>query len=202
MKYFGLAALALTMSISASATTVVVFCGSFSQSAGAGSYTAANGTITPTTSTVSCPAITIPMGDTQTGSVTLAMETDYSGGTLPGSNAIATTYTIGGVAQDTIDASGGGLTSNTYGDTAGGATGVGGLPTSFFDVNTSQGDGGFTVAYSSVVTSGGVQSINYNVYEDYSYTSSAPEPGSMMLLGGGLLAAGLIGRKKLVNRMK
>jgi hypothetical protein len=63
---------------------------------------------------------------------------------------------------------------------------------------------GFSVSESSIVTSGSVATSSAAVIVEYDFTptvtSSAPEPGSMMLLGSGLLVAGLIGRKKLVRQ--
>jgi PEP-CTERM motif len=59
---------------------------------------------------------------------------------------------------------------------------------------------GWTVAVSSVVTNGSVNQSTGGVIAEVDYTTGTPEPGSMMLLGGGLLAAGLIGRKKFIRK--
>ncbi len=58
-----------------------------------------------------------------------------------------------------------------------------------------------SVAESYVYTSGfTATSIQDSYQQAFQSTSGTPEPGSMILLGSGLLAAGLIGRKKLVRK--
>ena len=45
-----------------------------------------------------------------------------------------------------------------------------------------------------------ITSVQDTFQQSFQNTSGVPEPGSMMLLGGGLFAVGLIGRKKLVRK--
>jgi hypothetical protein len=64
----------------------------------------------------------------------------------------------------------------------------------FTNLNTA----GFTVAISSTLNGGQVAQSSAGVIAEFDYnlpTTGTPEPGSMMLLGSGLLAAGLFGRK-------
>jgi hypothetical protein len=60
----------------------------------------------------------------------------------------------------------------------------------------------FSVGVSSVLNSGSVTTSSAGATITYNYdtATSTPEPGSMALLGGGLLAVSLIGRKKLAHR--
>ena len=54
---------------------------------------------------------------------------------------------------------------------------------------------GFTVASSSVGNCGQVGQSASGVIAEFDYTSAVPEPGSMMLLGSGLVAFAFAGRK-------
>jgi hypothetical protein len=60
----------------------------------------------------------------------------------------------------------------------------------------------FSVGVSSVVNQGSVTTSEAGATITYTYDTPTftPEPGSMALLGGGLLAVSLIGRKKLARR--
>jgi PEP-CTERM motif len=54
---------------------------------------------------------------------------------------------------------------------------------------------GFTVASTSAVNFGAVGQSASGVIAEFDYVSSVPEPGSMMLLGSGLVAFAIAGRK-------
>lgn len=75
------------------------------------------------------------------------------------------------------------------------------IPTSSFSINFTNyacgaSDGTYTTTTNCPNTSSG------NVFVQYSYTTSSltPEPVSMLLLGSGMLALSVIGRKKLVRK--
>lgn len=125
-----------------------------------------------------------------------------------------------GSAPNTCVAGSGALSNSCLdvvaGDISGGALYQLGLPISVFTAETYVGSGTFTVGsvsgsvdavnpLSSLLGGASGGSLNSTVLVTFTYstptiTGSAPEPGSMMLLGGGLLAAGVIGRKKLVRK--
>jgi len=79
-------------------------------------------------------------------------------------------------------------------------TGTGGFTT--HTCSTTGEPTSMSIAESYVYTSGFTATAIQDTYVQAFQTVSTgtPEPGSMMLLGGGLLAAGLIGRKKLAAR--
>jgi len=199
MKYFALAAAALVMTVSASATTVTAFCQSFSNGTGGGS-----GTLT-------CPTFgTIDGGGTVTGA-TMIFLSDYSNG-LSSTVTEVTNFTFSGgsltITSDNVTTTGT-SSSSSYSDTAGATLVAFGAETStslagFLDgINSTSNSTQIVAAYTNTITSGSVVAGTGYTELILTYTpNSTPEPGSMMLLGSGLLAAGLIGRKKLVNRMK
>jgi PEP-CTERM motif-containing protein len=79
-------------------------------------------------------------------------------------------------------------------------TGSGGFHTS--TCNTTGQPTSMSIAESYVYTSGFTATAIQDTYVQafQSVSTGSPEPGSMILLGSGLLAAGLIGRKKLVRK--
>jgi hypothetical protein len=107
----------------------------------------------------------------------------------------STTCTISGAGTANTDTCGfysGTLTSPGTTEVSANGAGIAALAAS-----------GFTVNAISSVTAGSVSNSSSGVIVEYDYTTnagSAPEPGSMILLGSGLVAAGLLGRKKLFVR--
>jgi hypothetical protein len=213
MKFFGLTAVALTFSVGAFASTILIPCGGataptgnlsggWSESNGSNGY-AASGT-QPTTGSEVCPAFsTASLAGSTITAEQLVVQSDYTGGSLGITNSISNSYSYTPYATLITDimtatsAPGTGPSEN-YTDNIG--TLYNG--NSYF-ADPTFGTGtfaAFSVGYNPTVTAGTVQGVSGQLYELITYQSSAPEPGSMMLLGGGLLAAGLIGRKKLASR--
>ena len=200
MKFFSLAALGVLMTISAGATTVIVDCGSsnggWSFSAGGGDFTSAS----PANSgSEVCPAYSaLPAGETF-DSLQIIVQTDYSGGTPGQANAIETTYSSLAAAftADILTSQGPNGGSTTYTSNDGASTYAPYGPSYFIEntTMTSYPTTAFDVQYSAVVTEGSVQTESGQVYELITYSTTAPEPGSMMLLGSGLLAFAFFGRK-------
>jgi hypothetical protein len=211
MKYFGLAALALVMTASAFGSQINAFCnptGTFAGGGGpaivetCGSFTSLGGG-------------TIGTGvgqDTITG-VEIWFVADFEGG-FANSNTVSVLWGApsgGNFAPPAVNpcivSGGGNSNANTCGiystninapGTTETASGLTGAALQTFAGTT------FTTSVSSTVTSGSVQSSIGDTIVEYDYTvnqstGSAPEPGSMILLGSGLLAAGLIGRKKFAK---
>jgi hypothetical protein len=217
MKVFGLATAALMMTIGASAGIV-------SESCGGANSTPGSAVIAPTALT--CNQFSaLPGGDTP---VSLQIEAvdSFDGGNidnsnnsfdinyssiiaaivgLPGGNVPnGCTPGVGG-GNSCTDVISGGLSGNSgpsaydFGDaiTAGLATYFGAGTFSVATV-TSAIDAGSQA--NPIGSNGDVTTQLYAILTYSTPTGSAPEPGSMMLLGSGLLAAGLIGRKKLVRK--
>lgn len=200
MKYFAIAAAALVMTVSASATTVTAFCQSFTNNSG--SSQAGN---------LTCPTFgSLDGGGTVTGA-TLIYLADYSNG-LTSSVTEVTQFTFsGGTLTNTSDTvtTTGTSSSNSYTSADGVTYEPFGFLTAtsqsgFYDAISSTSNGTQIVAaYTNTITTGSVVAGTGYTELVLTYTpNSTPEPGSLMLLGSGLLAAGLIGRKKLINRMK
>ena len=204
-KLLTIAALLTITAGMASAGNVDVFCGGFSI-AGTG---VAGYFVTPisnpvTTGTVSCPAFTaamLPAGDTFVNEQ-IVLQADYTGGNT-GTNTTATTFSAGTLAIPTdILTVTGTVTSGSYSDNFGANypyDGTMGGASFWYDgtykqtvLPTTSG----TVAYSASITVGNVQAVSGNVWEVINYTSSAPEPATMALLGSALVGLGLIGRKR------
>jgi hypothetical protein len=194
-----------------------------------GSVAGANGASSFGTAVLTCDQFNaLPVGDTLV-SVTITLEDSFNQGNpstgSPVPNAFDFTYTSLdpdvslplGTAPNTCVAGVGAL-SNTCldvvsGDVSGGALYQLGDPITTF-TESYLGSGTFIVGSvsgsvdssnlaSSLLGGASGGSLNSTALVTFTYqtpSGSAPEPGSMMLLGGGLLAAGLIGRKKLVRK--
>lgn len=213
MKFFGLAAVALTFSVGAFASTILIPCGGATAPTGNpnGGWSESNGSLgyaaggtQPTTGSEVCPAFsTASLAGSTVTSEQLVVESDYTGGTLGLLNSISNSYaytpfvTLITDMMTATSAPGTGPSEN-YTDSIGTLY----SPPSYFEDPSfgATSFGSFSVSYNPTVTAGTVQGVSGQLYELITYTSSTPEPGSMMLLGGGLLAAGLIGRKKLAGR--
>jgi hypothetical protein len=216
MKYFGLAAVALVMTMGASAATISETCTGVASPLG-------NPVISPTT--LACADFSaLPAGDTATSLQILAVDS-FDGGTFGQTNVFDINYTAilaaitglpgGGTPNGCVPGVGGGNTcTDVISGSLSGSSGVN--PYDFGNAITTGlatyiGGGFFNVAN---VTSGVDPSsalnplasngdITTQIYATLTYSvpqTGTPEPGSMMLLGSGLLAAGLIGRKKLVRK--
>jgi hypothetical protein len=212
MKYFGLAAAALVMTIAASAASVSVTCTAVNSSPG-------SAVITPTTLT--CPDFaTLPAGDTAT-SIQLFAGDSFDGGTFGQTNIIDVNYSSingaitglpGSLPNSCIGAAGTGSTCTA--EVSGTTSGNTGSSTFAFGnaITTSLGSfiGGTTFNVASVTSAvdagsalpplTGTGDVTAQLFATLTYSTAAPEPGSMMLLGSGLFAAGLIGRKKLAGK--
>jgi hypothetical protein len=191
-----------------------------------GSVAGANGAPSFGTALLTCDQFNaLPVGDTLV-SVTISLEDSFNqGNPATAINAFDFTYTSIdadlflplGTAPNTCVAGVGGQTNACLDE----VTGVGGgsafyqlgdVITTFTNENY-VGAGTFVVAdvsgsvdssnpFSSLTASGqlGTTAFVTFTYSTPTIIGSAPEPGSMLLLGGGLLVAGLIGRKKLVRK--
>jgi hypothetical protein len=217
MKFLTLAAAALALTISASASTVVITCTSNSAADGQNFFTVGN---VPgmTNATSVCPTFSaLPVGEVFQ-SVSLVLQADYTGGAGSTTNATTTTFTNGG----------NGIPDVILATSAGSATGFGpafaytdettcssGTPTCppnaptfgtnyFIIPDVAFNAGNYTTLvttedFTTAVTSGSVQGASEQAFLVLNFTSAAPEPASMLLMGGGLLAIGLV-RRKLVRK--
>lgn len=191
-----------------------------------GSVAGANGAPSFGTTVLTCDQFNaLPAGDTLV-SVTISLEDSFNqGNPATAINAFDFTYTSIdadlvlplGTAPNTCVAGVGGQSNACLDEVSGVGGGsafyqLGDVITAFTNENY-VGAGTFVVAS----VSGGVDSSNTSssltasgqlgttAFVTFTYSTptiigSAPEPGSMLLLGGGLLVAGLIGRKKLVRK--
>ena len=214
MKFLGLAAAALLMGITASAGVVEVTCVSNSNAAGTNFFNTGSTPLLAATS--SCANFSaLPVGD-NFGSVQIVLQADYQGGNGNTTNTTQTVFT--GSLADLIQVTSAGSISGTgpafaYTDESSCAsvnpTCTPNFPTLgsnyFATTDAAANAGNYTAlniseTLTTTVTAGSVQGVSEQAFVFLNYTTGTPEPGSMILLGSGLLAAGLIGRKKLVRK--
>ena len=199
-------------------TTALLGCGT------GGSVAGVNGTASFGTTVLTCDQFnSMPAGDTLV-SVTLTLEDSFSqGNPNTATNIFDFTYTnldpdlvlpLGTAPNSCI--SGAGAQSSSCLDVVSGNGSGGGNPFQLGATITSftenyLGSGTFVVGdvsaaadslnpSSSLTASGQLGTTAFVTFTYQTPAGSTPEPGSMMLLGSGLLAAGLIGRKKLVRK--
>ncbi len=198
MKYFGIAALALAMSVGASASTFTALCGVFANSATPQGTFFTPGSGVVASGSVTCGVQSLPAFSTFVSEAVI-LQTDYTGGLQGSANGIQTVYSGSLISTDTLSSSGVGG-STVYADSFSNLY-PGFVPAYYWvDSSTATNTAPFTVSYSTTVTSGQVQGVSGQVYELITYNSAVPEPGSMMLLGGGLIAVSLISRKKFARK--
>jgi len=210
MKVLGLAAAALLMTIGASGSTLSETCTGVASPLG-------SAVIAPTTLVCSDFATASLNGGTATGLQIEAVDSFDGGNPFNASNVIDVEYSSI-IAAITVLQSGSngclpGLGTSTCTDTLTGVSNGGGNLYDFGAQITTGlaayiGAGTFNIASvtsaidassgSSPIT--GTGDVTTQFFAILTYQTSIPEPASMVLLGGGLLAAGLIGRKKLIRK--
>jgi hypothetical protein len=207
MKFLGLVAVAVTMTLSVSAAQLApIYCGGFSF-AGSGPGGVINTSNPVNSGTITCATFTagmLPAGDNFV-SEQILLQANYSSGV--GNNSDATTYSAGTLAivTDTVTASGPSGPSTSWSDSFGAGdqnpTPPGFGSSYFLDDSYSQTTlptVGGTIAYSVNLGAGStIQSVSGNVYELINYTTTAPEPATLGLVGGALLGLGLVARRRV-----
>jgi PEP-CTERM motif len=195
-KFLLLSAMALAMTVGASATTLLVNCGNYSASSlnGVGvSGTLAGGSI-------SCGSFSITGGNTISAEQ-LVFQSDYTSGNIATNT---TTTTWGSPVSISNNIVSGSVTSSTYSAGALAACTSGNCDvinsSSYFvtgNLGTGAFNSGFSVTYSDVLTAGQVSTVSGNLYELITYSSqqSTPEPTSFILMGAGLGVVGLLRRR-------
>lgn len=213
MKYLGFAALALAMTVTASADTFSETCTSANGGNGGTSFSA---------TLLTCAQFSaLPVGDTLV-SVTINLEDSFNQGLPAQTNGFDFIYTNvdpdvtllnGTFPTNSCITTGTGSSSTCEDQVTGVVTGgvyyqLGNLITT--NLLSYLGTGNFDVADvagqidSTINPSSGLQAsgqLGSTAFATFTYfpTSSIPEPGSMLLMGGGLVAFALVGRK-LVRR--
>lgn len=196
-------------------TTGLLGCGTGGSVAGVNQATSFEATV------LTCDQFNaLPAGDTLV-SVTITLEDSFNQGT-PGTNAFDFNYTgidpdinlpLGTAPNSCV--SGAGASSSTCLDVVSGDGGgssiyqLGNVITTFtenyvgagtFVVGTVSAGIDSSEPSSSLTASGGLGTTAFVTFTYQTPAGSTPEPGSMFLLGSGLLAAGVLGRKKLVRK--
>jgi PEP-CTERM motif len=212
MKFLGLGAAALMITISASASSVQVSC----------SVAGANGANSFAATPLNCAQLTaVQLGSNVLDSVTIQLEDSWNGG-APQTNVFDFNYSLidpdvalaNSALPNTCVTAGAGSSTSCEDVVTGNFIGgtfyqLGNIITT--DLAFYVGSGNFTIAdvsanvdssvpTSSLTGAGQLGSLALVTYTYSAPTTGAPEPGSMMLLGSGLLVAGLIGRKKFVRK--
>ena len=187
----------LLMTGVAGASTLYINCGGTSATADS------NGNAQISSHDIYCPQFTVPSGATLYD-IILFLQDDYSlGNGLDGTNAwvfnwinIPAGFVAGGTYSDTVS---GGANSTTYTPSGGSYYQVGEMFSSF---GAFLGAGTVQTATISTTNNSGALVANNghldtNLFIQYDYgDSGAPEPVTLSLVGGGLLAVGLFARKR------
>jgi len=197
-------------------TTGLLGCGTGGSVAGANQATSFGATV------LTCDQFNaLPAGDTLV-SVSITLEDSFNQGTPDQTNAFDFTYTnidadlalpLGSAPNSCV--SGAGVLSNSCLDVVSGQGGgssiyqLGNVITTFtedyvgagtFVVGTVSAGIDSSEPSSSLTESGGLGTTAFVTFTYQTPAGSTPEPGSMFLLGSGLLAAGVLGRKKLIRK--
>ncbi len=196
-KAFVLLGAMMLVSSFASAASIINFCSvttNFNWNSVADGTTQSN--------TVTCNGIgSLPAGDTLT-SVEVYYQADYSGGTGTGTNQQVT--------LDTFENPSGSwttpnqlppyecITTGVGNSNPGPCTNSGGaIPQQEFSTEVTPSTSGFTVAVTATLVAGAIQSSTFQTIVEFDYTQPAPEPASLLMVGGG---AGLLGLAQVVGK--
>ena len=195
-KILALSALALAMTVSASATTVLINCGNFSASSLNGVGVAGS----LASGSIACGSFSIGGGNTISAEQ-LVFQTDYTSGNIATNTTTATWGSPISISSNTVSGS---VTSATY--TAGAlaacvSSNCDVINSASYFVTGNLGvtafNAGFSVTYADVLTAGQVSTVSGNLYElvTYAQQQTTPEPTSFILMGAGLGLVGLLRRR-------
>jgi hypothetical protein len=200
-KILGLAALAVAVTVSASAATIEVQCGSFADSLGNTADSTIGVIPSYPSATIVCaaPSATLVSGDTFS-SLQLVFQQAFTTGSTGGPNTIVGTYTVTGAGLGSLDGSETLTTSAATGDSGQTTTdpsspGFEIQPDHIIEGGSSSINNSVDVVVSESLSAGQIQSATGNVYELITYSTAAPEPMTFSLMGVGLLGMGLVGRR-------